>query len=141
MIAIQSNTLSSDRSREVCGRQLQLATSDEAVCQADSRGMSGLYDIDGNRQFRTFGSEVMTSCKAWSAICTNLTLDFDERWLCLQHRARGAKSTLFCCRERAPGVSPADQPARTLRGLGVGRRQLEGGSARGTLRHGQGTRE
>ena len=24
----------------------------------------------------------MTSCKAWSAICTNLTLDFDERWFC-----------------------------------------------------------
>ena len=71
-------------------------------------------------------------------------LNFRFWWkMVLQHRARGAKSTatLFCCRERAPGVSPADQPARTLRGVGVGRRQLEGGSARGTLRHGQGTRQ
>lgn len=37
-----------DRSREVCGQQL--AMSDEALCQVDSRSVSasGFYDIDGN---------------------------------------------------------------------------------------------
>ena len=50
----------SDRSREVCGRQLQLAMSDEALCQVDSRGMSGFYDIDG-KKFWTFGPDLVQS--------------------------------------------------------------------------------
>ena len=45
---LNNNLIHSIRSREVCGRQLQLAMSDETLGQVDSRGMSGLYDIDGN---------------------------------------------------------------------------------------------
>ena len=44
-------------------------------------------------------------------------------------------------RQRASRVRPADQRARAVRGLGGGRKQLEGGGARGAVRHSQGKGE
>ena len=44
-------------------------------------------------------------------------------------------------RQRAPRVRPADQRAGAVRGLGGGRKQLEGGGARGAVRHRQRKRQ